>query len=101
MRHLAAALLLALGGKTIDEKSVKDVLTAAGVKVDDAKVAQVVKEVQGKDVVKLAKEGLTKAASASAPVEAKKEAKVEDKPKKEEKPVVEEEEDMGMGDLFG
>ena len=102
MRHLAAAMLLALGGKNIDEKSVKDVLTAAGVKVDDAKVAQVVKECQGKDVLKLAKEGLSKAATSSAPVEAKKETKVEDKkPKKEEKPPVEEEEDVGMGDLFG
>ena len=36
-----------------DEKSVKDVLTAAGVKVDDAKVAQVVKECAGKDVLKV------------------------------------------------
>jgi ribosomal protein L12E/L44/L45/RPP1/RPP2 len=100
MRHLAAAMLLALAGKSVDEKSIKDVLTAAGVKVDDAKVAQIVKECQGKDVLKMAKEGLSKAAS-SAP--AKKEtAKTEDKqPKKEEKPPVEEEEDVGMGDLFG
>ena len=36
-----------------DEKSVKDVLTASGVKVDDAKVAQIVKEVAGKDVIKV------------------------------------------------
>jgi ribosomal protein L12E/L44/L45/RPP1/RPP2 len=92
-------MLLALAGKTVDEKSVKDVLTASGVKVDDAKVAKVVKECQGKDVLKLAKEGLTKAATSSAPVEAKKEVKVE--AKKEEKPPVEEEEDVGMGDLFG
>ena len=100
MRHLAAAMLLALAGKKVDEKSVKDVLVAAGVKVDDAKVAQIVKECEGKDVLTLAKEGLTKAATSSTP--AKKEEKVEDKkPKKEEKPPVEEEEDVGMGDLFG
>jgi ribosomal protein L12E/L44/L45/RPP1/RPP2 len=36
-----------------DEKSIKDVLTAAGVKVDDAKVAQIVKECTGKDVLKV------------------------------------------------
>jgi ribosomal protein L12E/L44/L45/RPP1/RPP2 len=38
---------------TLDEKSVKDVLTAAGVKVDDAKVAKIVKECAGKDVLKV------------------------------------------------
>jgi ribosomal protein L12E/L44/L45/RPP1/RPP2 len=38
-----------------DEKSVKDVLTASGVKVDDAKVAQIVKECVGKDVLKVIK----------------------------------------------
>ncbi len=101
MRHLAAAMLLALAGKKVDEKSIKDVLVAAGVKVDDAKVAQIVKECEGKDVLKLAKEGLSKAATTSS-APAKKEEKVEDKkPKKEEKPPVEEEEDVGMGDLFG
>jgi ribosomal protein L12E/L44/L45/RPP1/RPP2 len=101
MRHLAAAMLLALAGKSVDEKSIKDVLAAAGVKVDDAKVAKIVKECEGKDVLKLAKEGLSKAATSSAPAK-KEEPKVEDKkPKKEEKPPVEEEEDVGMGDLFG
>jgi ribosomal protein L12E/L44/L45/RPP1/RPP2 len=60
MRHLAAAMLLALAGKTVgkfyltlDEKSIKDVLTAAGVKADDAKVTQLVNEVKGKDVLKV------------------------------------------------
>ena len=36
-----------------DEKSIKDVLAAAGVKVDDGKVAQIVKECSGKDVLKV------------------------------------------------
>jgi ribosomal protein L12E/L44/L45/RPP1/RPP2 len=38
---------------TLDESSIKKVLTDAGVKADDAKVTQLVKEVQGKDVLKV------------------------------------------------
>jgi ribosomal protein L12E/L44/L45/RPP1/RPP2 len=53
-------------------------------------------------IIQLAKEGLSKAATAtSAPVEKKEEKKDDKKAKKEEKPPVEEEEDVGMGDLFG
>jgi ribosomal protein L12E/L44/L45/RPP1/RPP2 len=37
----------------IDEASVKAVLNAGGVKVDDAKVAQVVAQVKGKDVLQV------------------------------------------------
>ncbi len=64
MRHLAAAILLALAGKpvgkqkikfsiffNIDEAGVKAVLAAGGVKADDAKVKKIVESVKGKDVL--------------------------------------------------
>ena len=53
MRHLAAAMLLALAGKPIDEASIKKVLSDAGVKAEDAKITQLVNEVKGKDVLKV------------------------------------------------
>ena len=106
MRHLAAAVLIQLAGKTPDEESIKKVLREAGAKVDEGKLKAFVGKIHGKNVLDLAKQGLTKLGSgkASAPVsEPKKEEKKEEKkpPKKEEKPVVVEEEEVGVGDLFG
>ena len=51
MNHLAAVVLLHLGGKSIDEKSVTAVIEAAGSKADAAKVKQIVEAVKGKDVM--------------------------------------------------
>ena len=38
MNHLAAAVLLHLGGKPIDEAGIKKVIESAGGKADDAKI---------------------------------------------------------------
>ncbi len=61
MKHLAAVVLLALGGKAIgiiinwflDEKSVTAVIEAGGAKADAAKVAKIVEAVKGKDVLQV------------------------------------------------
>lgn len=53
MRHLCAAMLLALGGKEVNEKSMTEVLTAGGVKVDAGKVTKIVESCKGKDVLKV------------------------------------------------
>ena len=113
MNHLAAAVLLHLGGKPVDEKGIKDVITAGGGKADDAQIKKIVEKLKGKDVLKFAKENLGKVSGgSSAPVEAKKEEKKEEKKddkkgadakkggdkKAEKKPEPEpEEDDMPMG----
>ena len=82
MNHLAAAVLLHLGGKQIDDKGIKSVLEAAGSKADDKKIKNLVEKLKGKDVMVFAKENMSKiggGAVSSAPVEVKKEEKKDDK----------------------
>jgi ribosomal protein L12E/L44/L45/RPP1/RPP2 len=109
MNYLAAAMLIALAGKTPDEESIKKVLREAGAKADDAKIKNFVGQIKGKDVIQLARDGIAKLGSggaAAAPAQAEKAAeKKEDKKAKKEEPKKEEppaEEDAGgFGDLFG
>ena len=89
MKTLAAALLLALAKKEINEQNLKDIFTAAGAKANEEEIKKVVEACKGKD--------------AEHHDEAKKDDKKrkDDKKKKEkEKPKEEEEEDMGFGGLF-
>jgi large subunit ribosomal protein LP2 len=110
MRHLATYLLLKLGGN--DSPSASDVstaLSAVGVEADEARLSTLLKELEGKDVDTLIKEGSKLlasfggggggAAAAAAPAAAAAGAG-EKKEKKEEKK--EEEADLGGGmDMFG
>ncbi len=58
MRYIAAYLLLALGGKkTPTAAEIKAVLAAAGIEADDARIATLIKELEGKDLDKLVTEG--------------------------------------------
>jgi large subunit ribosomal protein LP2 len=113
MKHLAAYLLLALGGK--ESPSAEDVtglLTKLDVEVDAAKVEQLVKAMEGKNLDEVLEAGEKKllavgggggggAAPAAAAGGAAAPAKKEEK-KEKEKPK-EEEVDIGTGgtDLFG
>ena len=92
MEYVYAALLLHKLGKTVDEDSLKKVISATGVSVDDAKVKTLIASLQGVDI---AKELENASAMAAAPVatEAKKEEK-----KEEAKPV---ESAAGLASLFG
>ena len=116
MRHLAAYLLLVIGGNenpTADD--VKAVLGAAGIEVDEERLNTLIAELEGKSLAELIAEGSTKllvgvgggggggvavasegsggaaAASGDAPA-----AKKEEKPKEEEVDAL----DGGM-DMFG
>ena len=105
MKHFAAYALLVLGGNTTPSAAdVEKLLTAAGLKADDGKAAELVKALEGKNFHEHVAEGLSKMSSmgSAAPAQAAAAPKTEEKaaPKKEEKPV-EEEEDLDMGDLFG
>ena len=97
MEYIYAAMLLHKAGKAIDEESLKKVVAAAGIQVDDAKVKIVVTALNGVDIDKAIKEAVPVAAAAPA---AHSGGKKEEKPKEEEK-VSEEAAAAGLGALFG
>ena len=51
MKHLAAYLLLGLGGNTSPSASdVKDVLSSVGIDADEDRLDKLIKELEGKDL---------------------------------------------------
>ena len=88
MNHIAAALLLSLGGKTVDAKGIEDVVNSAGGKVNKTVVDNIVAALKGKSCDQIIREGLPKLVSSSGvsaqaattePVADKKEEKKEEK----------------------
>jgi len=103
MEYIYTAMLLHKAGQKVTEDAVKKVLTAANVKVDDARVKALVAALDGVNI----DEAIAKAAVVAAPVAAAPAAgaaqaehggKKEDK--KEEKKS-EEQAAAGLGALFG
>jgi len=110
MKHLAAYLLLQLGGNASpSEKDIRAVLDSVGVEADSDRLGKLLSELKDKDVSQLIADGSTKLASVpsgggggAAPAAgggaaaggAAAEA-AEEKPKEEEKE--ESDEDMGFG----
>lgn len=99
MEYIYAALILHKAGKDIKEDSVKKVLEAAGVSVDEARVKALVAALEGVDIedaianaAPIAAAPAAPAAGGAAPAEAKEEKKEEKKP---------EEAAAGLGALFG
>ena len=95
MEYIYAAMLLHKAGKTIDAASLKKVIEAAGVAVDEGKIKTVVAALSGLDIDKAIKDAAPVAVAAPAAAVEKKE-----KPKEEEK-VSEETAAAGLGALFG
>ena len=51
MKHLAAYLLLSLGGNSSpSEKDVKTVLESVGIEADDERLSSLISELKGKDL---------------------------------------------------
>ena len=102
MEYVYAAMLLHKAGKEITEKTVSEVLTAAGVSADAVRVKALVAsiaEVNIEEAIKAAP-AMMAAAPATAAAPAKKEEKAaeeeeEDESKKEEAAM------EGLGSLFG
>ena len=93
MEYIYAALLLDAAGKEIDEKSLEEVVKAAGLSPDEAMAKSVAKSLKGvniKDVIKNAQ-----SVQAAAPAAAKK----EEKPAEEH--MSEEQAAGGLASLFG
>ena len=103
MEYVYAAMLLHKAGKKVDEAHLTKVLTAAGVKADDARVKALVAALENvniDDAVKQAAPVAPEEPAASAPAgESKPEKAKEKKPKEDEK--TEEQAAAGLGALFG
>ena len=94
MEYTYAALLLHKLGKEINEKTLKNVIAAAGVEIDESKIKSLVASLKGVDIDKeLENASLVAAAPAKGVVEEKKEEKT-----KEEKREAAAE---GLSALFG
>ncbi|KAF2226649.1 60s acidic ribosomal protein-domain-containing protein [Elsinoe ampelina] len=64
MKHLAAYLLLQLGGNTSPGASdIKEVLSSVGIEADGDRLDKLISELEGKDISELIKEGSGKLAS--------------------------------------
>jgi large subunit ribosomal protein L12 len=105
MEYVYGALLLNAAGKPIDEKGLTQVLTAAGVSPDGARVKALLASLEGVNLAEvLAKAETFSAPAAAAPAASDKKedkgAKKEEE-KKEEKGVSEEEAAEGLSALFG
>ena len=120
MRHLAAYLMLVLGGNEkptvgivlrifyTQADNIKSVLEAVGAEAQDEQIEKLLADLEGKNIEEMIKEGLEKlvsipasgaaapAASGAAAAEEKKEEE-----KKEEEEEEEEDVDMSGGGLFG
>ncbi|RYO82613.1 hypothetical protein DL764_009584 [Monosporascus ibericus] len=64
MKHLAAYLLLGLGGNTSPSASdIKGVLESVGIEADNERLEKLISELEGKDINELISEGSSKLAS--------------------------------------
>ncbi|KAL8691382.1 MAG: hypothetical protein Q9218_003376 [Villophora microphyllina] len=112
MKHLAAYLLLGLGGNTSPSaEDVKGVLSSVGIDADEERLDKLIKELEGKDLQELIQEGSQKLASvpsggggggaggAAAPAAAAggDDAAPAAKPAEKEEEKEESDEDMGFG----
>ncbi|MGC8587043.1 MAG: 50S ribosomal protein P1 [Candidatus Micrarchaeia archaeon] len=99
MEYIYAALLLDAAGKEINEENLKNVVKAAGMEPDEARIKAITSSLKGVDIKEVIKnaQAMPQAAAAPQKAEAKKEAKEE---KKEEKKS-EEEAAGGLASLFG
>lgn len=107
MRYVAAYMLAALGGlENPKNADIEKILSSVGIEVDSERLTRVVKELSGKSIDNLIKEGRDKlsampvgggaVAAAAAPVAAAATTEAK-KPEKEEKKEESESEDDDMG----
>jgi len=109
MKHLAAYLLLSLGGNSSPSaKDIKGVLESVGIEADDERLNTLISELKGKDIQELITEGSSKLASVpsggsgggAAPAAggaAAGGAAAEEKAEEKEEEKEESDEDMGFG----
>ena len=106
MEYIYSALLLHKAGKKVEEGSVKKVLEAAGVQVNDARVKALVAALDGVNIDEAIKKAAVTAVAAAPMVvggaaDSGKAAAEDDKKKAEEEKKSEEAAAAGLGALFG
>jgi large subunit ribosomal protein L12 len=101
MEYIYAAMLLHKAGHKVTEEAVKKVLTAAGAKVDDARIKALVAALEGVNIDEAIEKAAVVQAVAAAPAEAKSEKKEDKKAAHEEEKKTEEQAAAGLGALFG
>ena len=103
MEYVYAAMLLHKAGKEINEKNVSEVLTAAGVTADAARVKALVASIAEVDIDEAIKSAPAMMATAPAPAAAAPAAEEEKKEEEEEEDQTKKEEEAmeGLGSLFG
>ena len=105
MEYIYSAMLLHSAGKKITEESIKKILTAAGVKADDARIKALTASLEGVNIDDAIKTAAVPVAAAPAASEkdtsAEEKKKEKKKEKEEEEEVSEEEAAAGLGALFG
>ncbi len=108
MEYVYAAMLLHKAGKEINEKSVSNVLTAAGINVDAVRVKALVASLSEVNIDEAIKAAPTMMAAAPAAAQTPAAPAEEQKPKEEDKKKKAEEEKAkedaaleGLGALFG
>lgn len=53
MKHIAAYMLLQLGGKTPSAADVKDLLDTVGIEADEERLNTLISELEGKDIAQV------------------------------------------------
>jgi large subunit ribosomal protein L12 len=106
MEYIYAAMLLHKAGKEINEENLSQVLTAAGINVDDMRVKALMASLAEVDIDEAIKSAPTMMAAQAVPVAAAPAAEAkpgkEDKKKKEEEEKAKEDAALeGLGALFG
>jgi len=100
MEYVYAALLLHKLGKPVDEESIKKVLQATGVEIDESKVKSLVASLKDVDIDKELENAIVAGVAASSSAvggAGESEAKAEEAPKEEKKEAAAE----GLSALFG
>ncbi len=101
MEYIYSALLLHSAGKEITEEAVTNVLKAAGIEPDPAKVKSLIASLKEVNIEEAIQKAATVQVAPAAPsAEAKEEEKKEEKKEEEEKKT-EEEAASGLSALFG
>ena len=100
MEYVYSAMLLHAAKKKIDEKSVTDILKAAGIDVDSGRVKALVASLKDVDIEEAIKSASVMPAAPAAAAPAEGAAKAEKKEEKD-KGKTEEEAAAGLGALFG
>jgi len=105
MEYIYSAMLLHSAGQKITEEHVKKVLTAAGVKADEARIKALIASLEGVNIDEAIKTAAVPVAAAPAQPatagEAPAAGKTGEKKKEKKEEVSEEEAAAGLGALFG